>query len=179
MLFHLSHFEMLLLDELLISQNQTHEATHIIIGEAAVDGVIYCRVSCACVGERMQCTPACIWIDLLHVSAQCMALLLGLLFHSVLFLFKLPLFSSSSPFPIALLFSYLFVCLRLFSTRYHTQIFLIFVIVEWTLKSGRAMQRAIKIEWLSLERQWWRGVVYPQKNKNLSLFLCGEGDEIV
>ncbi len=130
-------------------------------------------------GERMQCTPVCIWIDLLHVSAQCMALLLGLLFHSVLFLFKLPLFSSSSPFPIALLFSYLFVCLRLFSTRYHTQIFLIFVIVEWTLKSGRAMQRAIKIEWLSLERQWWRGVVYPQKNKNLSLFLCGEGDEIV
>lgn len=52
MLFHLSHFEMLLLDELLISQNRTHEATHIIIGEAAVDGVIYCRVSCACVGEK-------------------------------------------------------------------------------------------------------------------------------
>ncbi len=60
MLFHLSHFEMLLLDELLISQNRTHKATHIIIGEAAVDGVIYCRVSCVCVGERMQCKPACI-----------------------------------------------------------------------------------------------------------------------
>jgi len=49
MLFHLSHFEKLLLDELLISQNRTHEATHIIIGEAAVDGVIYCRVSFVCV----------------------------------------------------------------------------------------------------------------------------------
>lgn len=71
MLFHLSHSERLLHDELLISQNRTHKATHIIIGEAAVDGVIYCRVISACVGRK-----GCIWIDLLHVSIQCMATLL-------------------------------------------------------------------------------------------------------
>lgn len=71
MLFHLSHSERLLLNELLISQNRTHKATHIIIGEAGVDGVIYCRVSCACVGRK-----GCIRIDLLRVSIQCMATML-------------------------------------------------------------------------------------------------------
>lgn len=107
MLFHLSHSERLLLDELLISQNRTHKATHIIIGEAAVDGVIYCRVSCACVwGKR------CIWIDLLHVSTQCMATLLVCFFILSCFLKSSSCLCShlSHLSPIALLFFYLSVC---------------------------------------------------------------------
>lgn len=147
MLFHLSHSERLLLDELLISQNRTHKATHIIIGEAAVDGVIYCRVSCACVwGERS------IWIDLLHVSTQCMATLLVCFFILSCFLKSSSCLCShlSHLSPITLLFSYLSVCLRLPSTPYHNWISLIFVISERTLKSGRAMQRVIQIEWMSL-----------------------------
>jgi len=154
MLSRLSHSERLLLDELLISQNRTHEATHIIIGEAAVDGVIYCRVSCACVRGK-----GCIWIDLLHVSTQCMA---ALLVCSCFLKSSSCLCSPLSHLsPIALLFSYLFACLRLPFTRYHTWVSVVFVISEWTLKLGCAMQRAIRIERVSLKIQWWRGVVYP------------------
>ncbi len=114
MLFHLSHFEMLLLDELLISQNQTHEATHIIIGEAAVDGVIYCRVSCACVGEKdaMYTSVHLNWFIARQRSMH--GAVVRFTFSFCLVFFLSCLCSHLPHLPNRFTLSYLFVCLRSF-----------------------------------------------------------------